>query len=117
MNALSIISLIIGASGFGCAVWFYVHLYRWARICQHGRIFIAYNNKVKLEGPITEWVEWTRMLKGDERSTGRIIYQANKLRVGISLRPGNSTRITTVTNGFRDKLHNLFTHSREKVTS
>lgn len=93
MTILLTISLAFGATGTGCAIWFYVHLHRWARICQNGRIFIAYNNKVKLEGPITEWVEWTRMLKGDEKSTGRIIYQANKLRVGISYRPGNTTTV------------------------
>lgn len=93
---ITIISFAFGVAGIGCAIWFYVHLHRWARLCQNGRIFIAYNNKVRLEGPITEWIEWTRMLKGDEQSTGRIIYQANKLRVGISFRPGNKTTVTTV---------------------
>jgi hypothetical protein len=95
MTVLSIIAFIIGLTGIAFGLECYRRLHEWARLCQHGRIFIAYNNKVKLDAPITEWVQWTRMLKEDEASTGRVIYQANKLRVGI-FRPKKTITGTTV---------------------
>lgn len=97
MTILSIIATAFGVAGTAFGITCYVKLHEWARLCQNGRIFIAYNNRVKLDAPITDWIQWTRMLKGDEQTSGRIIYQANKLRVGI-LRPKtpNKTTVKTV---------------------
>jgi hypothetical protein len=62
----------------------YKELHSWARQCQGARIMIAYNNRVKLQAPLTEWLLWTRKLGEDERSTGRVIYRANKVSVAIA---------------------------------
>lgn len=95
MTVVTIITLVFGVAGMAFGLECYRRLREWARLCQHGRIFIAYNNRVKLDAPITDWIQWTRMLKDDEASTGRVIYQANKLRVGI-LRPRKTVNDTTV---------------------
>lgn len=83
MTILSIISLIVGVTGVAFGAKCYHELWKWARLCQRGRIVIAYNRRVQLNAPLTEWLEWTRMLKGDERSTGRVVYRANKMSVAI----------------------------------
>lgn len=83
MTTLSIISFVFGATGVAFGAKCYHELWKWARLCQRGRIVIAYNRRVQLNAPLTEWLEWTRMLKGDEKSTGRVIYRANKMSVAI----------------------------------
>lgn len=95
---MSIVAIVFGVAGVAFGAKCYLELRKWAHLCQRGRIFIAYNNRVKLDAPITDWIQWTRMLTKDEQSTGRIIYQANKLRVGI-LRPRkpDKTTVKTVT--------------------
>jgi hypothetical protein len=93
MTTLSIILAAFGVGGIAFGGICYYELWKWARLCQGARIFIAYNNRVKLDAPLTEWLEWARMLKGDEQAKGRIIYQANKMRVGI-LNPRKPSKTT-----------------------
>lgn len=98
MTILSVIAVVFGVAGFAFGAKCYHELWRWARLCQRGRIVIAYNRRVQLNAPLTEWLEWTRMLKGDEKSKGRVIYRANKMSVAI-LYPEktDTTTVTTVT--------------------
>ena len=97
MTVIDIIALILGAAGVAFGLECYRRLHEWARLCQRGRIFIAYNNKVRLDAPITDWVQWTRMLKDDEASTGRVISNFGKVRVGIlRMKTPNTTTVKTV---------------------
>lgn len=92
MSVIDIISIVFGLAGFGCAVWFYVHLYRWARQCQGARIAIAYKGKVKTHAPITEWLAWVSMLDKDEQSNGRVLYKLGGTTVAITKRAAPANR-------------------------
>lgn len=74
---------VVAILGWACAVWFYVHLYRWARECQQARIVIAYKRKVTVDAPIVEWLLWIREANKDKTVGGRVIYQMSGTRVAI----------------------------------
>lgn len=97
MTILSIIALTVGIVGVAFGAKCYYELWKWARLCQRGRIVIAYNRKVQINAPLTEWLQWTRMLKGDEQSNGRVVYRANKMSVAILCpKQADSTTVQTV---------------------
>lgn len=62
----------------------YYELWKWARICQRSRIAIAFKRKVKLQAPLTEYIEWIKMLDQDKDSGGRTIYSAGGTTVIIT---------------------------------
>lgn len=97
MTVLSIMSIIVGILGVMFGLECYRRLHEWARLCQNGRIFIAYKNRVQLDAPITDFVQWTRMLKDDQNkvSTGRVIYHAKDVKVGL-FRPRSTASGTTL---------------------
>lgn len=70
-------------AGVAFGVRCYMELRTWARLCQRGRIGIAYRGRVQLNAPLTEWLGWMRLLKDDEKSTGRPIYKNGKVSVFI----------------------------------
>lgn len=75
--------VIFGVLGWLAAGWFYLHLWRWARQCQHARIAIAYKQKVKLEAPLVEWLAWVKMVDKDKQSHGRVVYRLGGTSVAI----------------------------------
>jgi len=77
------IGYIVGVIGIGAAIWFYYHLWRWAREMQHARIAIAYKGKVKVDATLTEWLLWTRQADKDKYSNGRVVFQVQGVRVAI----------------------------------
>lgn len=75
---------VIALVGWVCC---YVNAHRlkqWSNFCKHGRIFIAYNGKIKHQAPMTEWVLWAKQLDKDKYSKGRPIYQMRGTTIGIS---------------------------------
>lgn len=97
MTTLSIIALTVGIVGLAFGGKCYFELWKWAKLCQRGRIVIAYNRKVQINAPLTEWLQWTRMLKGDEQSNGRVVYRANKMSVAILCpKHADTTKVKTV---------------------
>jgi hypothetical protein len=99
MSVLSIVGdfgYLVAAAAILFAARCYVELRSWARQCQGARIIIAYNNRVKLQAPLTEWLLWTRGLGEDERSSGRVIYQANKVRIAIAAPPPKAPAVSKV---------------------
>jgi hypothetical protein len=55
---------------------------------QHARIAIAYKGKVKSDAPLVEWLLWANMIDRDKESNGRVIFQANNVRVALLKRQG-----------------------------
>lgn len=84
----------VGAVGILFGINCYVHLWKWARLCQRANIAIAYNRKVQLNAPLIEWLTWCRQLEGDEKSNGRTVYRNGKVSVAI-LSPKASIRAKT----------------------
>lgn len=89
------------AIGFGVAgILFglncYIHLWKWARMCQRANIAIAYNRKVQLNAPLIEWLTWCRQLEGDEKSRGRTVYRNGKVSVVILSPKAATTAKTTL---------------------
>lgn len=93
MIYLTAASLTIGVAGLIAAGLFYRELHKWARMCQLGRIGIAYNSRVQLHATLSEWVQWTRMLHDDEKSKGRVIYRNGKMTVFLT----RSDKVDTTT--------------------
>lgn len=75
--------ILAAVAGFSLvlAAWFYWELRKWANICKHGRIAIAYKRKVQMQAPLTEWYLWTRKLAKGE--TGRVVYRNGGVTVAI----------------------------------
>jgi len=82
---MTYVFVAFGVLGVAFGVNAYLHLYRWARMCQRATIAIAYNGKVKMNAPLTEWLTWCNALKGQE-ARGRTVFKMNKMSVSI-LRP------------------------------
>lgn len=78
---IEIASAVVAVVCVFLATWFYVELRKWANVCKHGRIAIAYNRKVQLQAPLTEWYLWTRKLSDNEN--GRVVYRNGKVTVAI----------------------------------
>ena len=78
-----VVGYIVGIIGLGAALWFYYHLWRWAREMQYARIAIAYKGKVKVDATLTEWLLWTRQADKDKYSNGRVVFQVQGVRVAI----------------------------------
>lgn len=81
MVIVTIIAVVVAVVAVAYCVRFYIELRRWANVCNHGRIAIAYNRKVQLQAPLTEWYLWTRKLNAGE--TGRVVYRNGKVTVAI----------------------------------
>lgn len=93
MNALTIVSLVLGVVGVVFGLNAYYHLWRWARQCQHARIAIAFKRKVQLQAPLVEWLLWSRQLKAKEN--GRVVYRNGGVTVAIvkaAIPPGRIRR-------------------------
>lgn len=86
--AVGLLGLLFGAR---C----YLELWRWAKHCQRAKIAIAYNRRVQLEAPLTEWLQWANALGKDQKTRGRVVYKAGKVSVAV-LRPDvkNETKTT-----------------------
>lgn len=76
-------SIAFGVLGVLWGVNCYVHLWKWARLCQGANIAIAYNRRVQLNAPLSDWLIWCRQLEGDEKTTGRTVYRNGKMSVSI----------------------------------
>jgi len=99
VTILAITSFVLGLTGIAGGVFgvrCYIELRRWARQCQRAEIAIAYNRRVRLRAPLVEWLTWANQLEKDEKSTGRVVYRANKMSVAI-LRPDAQPAKTNTT--------------------
>lgn len=92
MSPLDIAAVVIGVGGIAFGLNCYRELHKWARMCQNGRITIAYKRKVKLDAPLTEWLGWMNMLKKDKLSGGRVIYSMGGTSVAILKAPNKQRR-------------------------
>jgi hypothetical protein len=77
------------------AVNCYIHLWKWARMCQNASIAIAYNGKVRFNATLVEWLTWCNSLRHEGKSRGRTVYKANKVSVSILLPEANMRARTT----------------------
>ena len=80
MFGVTLLAILFAARCYG-------ELRSWARQCQQARIIIAYNNRVKMQAPLVEWLLWTRKLSEDERSAGRVVFREQKMSVAIAAPP------------------------------
>lgn len=78
------VGIVVGILGLAFAVTFYLHLRRWGRLMNYGRIAVAYKGKVKLQAPLREWALWCRMLDADKDSSGRTIYKLGATSIAIT---------------------------------
>lgn len=85
----------IGVLGFAFGAKCYLELWRWAKQCQNARIAIAYNRRVQLDAPLTEWLEWSSALRS-QKETGRMVYRNGKMSVSV-LAPKQATKTTIKT--------------------
>jgi hypothetical protein len=88
------------AIGFGIAgilfgINAYIHLWKWARMCQRATIARADSGKVKMNAPLTEWLTWCNALKGSE-ARGRTVFKMNKMSVSILRPEANMSAKTTI---------------------
>jgi hypothetical protein len=67
---------------------------RWAQAFNSARLVIAYNRRVALQAPMSEWYKWVRALTDDEASAGRMIYQRNKVSFVITRSIPPPSRLT-----------------------
>src|ERR1700722_19877789 len=81
---LTVILGVVAVIGWVCCFVNGRRLKQWSDFCQHGRIFISYKGKVKLQAPLTEWVLWAKMLDKDQASKGRPVYQMGGTAVGVA---------------------------------
>lgn len=79
-----IVGVGVGTIGILFGLRCYYELWKWARTCQSARIAIAYKRKVKLQGPLTEWIAWINMLDKDKDSQGRVVYTMGGTSVAIT---------------------------------
>jgi hypothetical protein len=79
------------ALGWGLFVVTYIIFRRWHRLAAQGWISVYYNRRAVIEGPITDYIQWCRMLDKEEARQGRILYTGGKIRV-VLLRPGTRAR-------------------------
>lgn len=83
---MTIINYIIGFIGllgilFGLSC--YRELRRWANLCNHSKIVIAYKKRVKTQQPLTEYIKWIQALNEEESHRGRVIYILGGTTVAI----------------------------------
>ena len=98
----TIIGVIVAAVSWYFTFHYKRELWRWANVCNHARIAIAYNRKTQLQAPLTEWVTWANALDKDEASRGRVVYRNGKVTVFITrLRKENEP--TTETRTIKEK--------------
>lgn len=90
------IFLGFGVLGVVFGVRCYYELWKWVKQVKRVRIAIAYNRRVQLDAPLSEWLEWGNSLGGKQRETGRVVYRVHKMSVAI-LRPGKepATKVKT----------------------
>lgn len=98
MHYLQYLGYLVGLLGFAFGAKCYRELWKWAKQCERARIVVAYNNRVRLNHSLREWLTWANTLGDDERAKGRVVFTANKCRVAI-LRPDkqNAMRARTRT--------------------
>lgn len=80
---INIACLLVAAVGVFYGLAARRELKKWARLCKTATIAVAYKRKVKLQAPLTEWLQWTRMLDEDQASSGRTVYHMGGTTVAI----------------------------------
>jgi len=115
MHYIGYLGYIVGVLGIAFAVTSYRELWKWARQCERARIVVAYNNRVRLNHSLKEWLTWANTLGNDERAKGRVVFTANKCRVAI-LRPDPDNTPKVKTRKVR-RLPRLRRGEREKVAA
>jgi hypothetical protein len=94
LHTLDYAFVAFGVAGILFGINAYVHLWKWARMCQRATIAIAYGGRVKMNAPLTEWLTWCNMLKGSE-ARGRTVFKMNKMSVSILRPEANMSAKTT----------------------
>lgn len=102
---MDILNYVIGGLGlvgivFGLTC--YRELRKWASLCNHSRIVIAYKRRVKAQHPLTEYIKWIHSLNDDEATSGRVIYVL-----------GGTTIAVTKTTKPPNKLQEFIAHHRK----
>lgn len=92
---MSYVFAAIGLLGFAFGARAYYELWRWAKQCQRARVAIAYNRRVQLDAPLTEWLEWSNALRS-QKETGRMVYRNGKMSVSV-LAPKHEPKTTVKT--------------------
>lgn len=94
MTWVDIACVAFGVVGWAYAVKCYRELFKWARQCQRARIAVAYKEKVRLEGPLVEWLGWCNALDKDKESRGRVVYRMGGTSVAVikGVKPVGKTR-------------------------
>ncbi len=75
-GAVTVLALLFA---FRC----WLELRKWARQCQRARIAVAYKQRVTLEAPLVDWLNWANMLGADQASRGRVVFRGGHVSVAI----------------------------------
>jgi hypothetical protein len=85
---VDILSLTVGAAGVAAAVWFYYHLWKWARDCQQATVAVAFKRKVVMSPTLVELLLWSR--KVPDQQNGQVFYRAKDVTIAIVKRDRRS---------------------------
>lgn len=80
---ITLLALGFGLVGIAFGVVCGYRLWRWERQLAGARIAIAYKQKVRMQAPLFEWLQWANLLGKDEQSTGRVVYRMGATSVAI----------------------------------
>lgn len=83
MSAIDIIAFAVGLAGLVFGVNSYLELWKWAKQCQRARVVIAYNHRVRMQAPLTDWLAWANTLGGNQKETGRVVFTDRKFSVAV----------------------------------
>jgi hypothetical protein len=95
---MEIIALLVIVASLGFSLFTFLRLRSYNRYLADARIAVAYKQKVKLQAPLGEWLQWANMLGKDQQSNGRVVYRMGHTTVAIlKPRPGHGkTKTRTI---------------------